>query len=421
MRFSIRSKLIVSVGLALLVIYGGVVGVDAYRSRGVARDRIRRHLRNQARATATRLEYALRGVTRTADQLSDYVATNENVPREFYWLILRKALERNRGIVAACVAFEPAAGPGEVYSFAPLAERQPPREEAEDLYPRFRMNVSPAESMRSERRDYFNANWYRQAVLAEKGVWSEPYYDDGGRLVCTFAEPMYRDGELLGVAAVDVQIEWLRKIIDRHRQPEETTLLLSRNGRFLHHPQEQYVMSETLGGTDESIPWFSLAKAMTSGEEQARRLRTPRGPVWAVYTPVPSSNWSFAVILPEVKMMRSLRQYLRGEAAVLLAAFGLVMLTLLVVSFFLTRRLKRITRTIRQVEAGAPCPRVPGRLGRDEIGDVARALNRMMDRRREKEPCRRESEGGNGEEKKPKFPTGGTNEPDSGMMPQPPV
>ena len=380
MRLSIRSKLILSIGVPLLVIYGAVIAVDAYRSRGLARDRLERHLRNQVRAMATRLEYALRGVSQSADQLSDYVAANETVPQEFYWLILRRALERNRNIVAACVAFEPAAGPGEVYQFAPLVERRQEQRENLNLFRRFGLGESPTEPIRSERTDYFDAGWYRQAVIQEKGVWSEPYYDDQGRLVGTFAEPVYRNGELLGVTAVDVQIDWLRKIVERYRADDETALLVSRNGRFLHHPQEKFVMAETLGASEETIPWATLARAMASGGEEALRLQTPQGPVWAVFTPVPSSDWSFAAILPEEKMTRPLQQYIRGQAAVLLAAFGLVMLVVLVTSLSLTRRLTRLTRTARQVELPHRLANVPGREGRDEIGDAIRAFNQMMAR-----------------------------------------
>ncbi|MBN1941941.1 MAG: HAMP domain-containing protein [Phycisphaerae bacterium] len=385
MRLSIRSRLILSVGVPLLVIYGGVIGMDAYRSRKATEEQIRVRLRNQARTTAGRLEYALRGVVQTANRLSDDVATNENVPREFYWLILQRALERNRGISSACVAFEPMTGPGEVYSFAPLVERKDlPRKERE-LFRRYGLDSEPDRPIRSEHTDYFDANWYRQAVLGEKGVWSEPYYDNRGRLVCTFAEPIYRDGALLGVTAVNADVERLRRIVERHRAPGETVLLVSRNGRFLHHPRKPFMMAQSLEASDETVPWASLARAMASGGEETLRLQTPQGAVRAFFTPVPSAGWSCAVILPEEAMLQPLQRYLRGEAAVLLVALGLVLLIVLVMSLSLTRRLARLSRTIRKVEAGNVHAKVPGRLGRDEIGDAARAFNRLTDRLADKQ------------------------------------
>ncbi len=385
MRISIRSKLILFIGVALLVIYGGVIGMDAYRSRGIARERLRRHLLNQARTMATRLEFALRGVSQTANQLSDDVATNQNVPQEFYWLILRRALERNHSVVSACVAFEPTAGPGGVYQFAPQVERQQEKPKNQSRVYRFGLSESPNEPIRSERTDYFDSPWYRQAILDEKGVWSEPYYDAMGQLIATFAEPIYRNGGLLGVAAVDVRVDWLRKIIERNQGKDETVLLVSRNGRFLHHPQETYVMADTNTAKGGSIPWAELAKAMTAGGEQDIRLTTPQGPAWAVFTPVPSSDWSVATILPEEKMTKPLREYVKGEVAVLLVAFVLVMLVVLVMSLSLTQRLTRLTRAVRQAELGDRHANVPGRPGNDEIGDAIRAFNRMMERLREEE------------------------------------
>ena len=144
-------------------------------------------------------------------------------------------------------------------------------------------------------------------------------------------------------------------------------------------------MAKIPGGQGESIPWAPLAEAMTAGGEEDRHISTPQGDVWAVFTPVPSSDWSFAVILPEEKMMQSLKQYLQGEATVFLVAFVLVMLVIVVVSLMLTRRLKSLTRTIRQVELGNHYAQVPGRLGQDEIGDASRAFNQMMDRWQERD------------------------------------
>lgn len=379
MRLSIRSKLILSVGLPLLVIYGGVIGVDYYRSRAVALAEMRRQLRNQARAQATRLEYALRNVSRVADQLGDQVASNENVPQEFYWLILRRALDRNRSIVAACVAFEPGTGPGEVYQFAPLVERQSQRPEDIELYRRFGMGPPPAESSRSERTDYFETGWYRQAIAAEKGIWSEPYHDGQGRLVSTYAEPMFRDGQILGVVAVDVRIEWLRKIIKRHRLRDGKMLLVSRNGRFIQHPQETFVMTDTLG-REATIPLGVLAREMTDGGEEARRMETPEGVEWAVFTPVPSAGWSYAALLPEKTILQPVRHSIEGEVAILLVAMGLLMLVMLVMSLTLTRPITRLTRAMRHVEMGNRHAKALGRAGNDEIGDLMRAFNRMTDR-----------------------------------------
>ena len=64
--------------------------------------------------------------------------------------------------------------------------------------------------------DYFQLEWYQSGLVATKGVWSNPYYDNvGGKsYMMSYAVPIHDDnGEVVGVIGADITIDTLANIV----------------------------------------------------------------------------------------------------------------------------------------------------------------------------------------------------------------
>lgn len=64
--------------------------------------------------------------------------------------------------------------------------------------------------------DYFQMEWYQSGLAAEKGVWSNPYYDNVGGMsyMMTYAVPIHDDnGEVVGVIGADITVDTLASIV----------------------------------------------------------------------------------------------------------------------------------------------------------------------------------------------------------------
>ena len=73
-----------------------------------------------------------------------------------------------------------------------------------------------AKQVGSAEHDYFQMEWYQSGLAAEKGVWSNPYYDNVGGMsyMMTYAVPIHDDnGEVVGVIGADITIDTLASII----------------------------------------------------------------------------------------------------------------------------------------------------------------------------------------------------------------
>ena len=63
--------------------------------------------------------------------------------------------------------------------------------------------------------DTQNVGWYYEPVRAGTGIWLEPYKFPGyENLLITYAKPLYKDGNLIGVAGFDMNFEYLVQHIE---------------------------------------------------------------------------------------------------------------------------------------------------------------------------------------------------------------
>lgn len=365
MKLSIRTKLILAIGIPLLAISLCVIWLDYVRSRDLAIEQTRVNLRSQARAQSARVEATLLGISRLAEQMADVVgATEGTTPHEYRSLLERTVLRHPNILWASLVFHQPVVEPLETMG----------------IYVR-REQLGEASLTYASYTDAARQPWVQRALQAGPG-WGEPLLGQQGRFVSVYAVPIVRNGRTLGVAAVDVDIEWLREGWQQGKLPGEQIVVVSGEGLFLCHPDAACVFSETteslaaMQGVDD---WQSLGQAMTSGHEGVATLNLQAGRKWAVYTPIASAGWSYASLVSEDRVLQPVYDYLKMEMGILLVAMVLVELVVLGVSVKMTRPIERLARAVGDVGVGDLHTRIDGVETSDEIGEVARAFNKMVD------------------------------------------
>ena len=124
-----------------------------------------------------------------------------------YYIISTQMVRNNPHIVGAGVAFKPnyylSVGKDELY--APYAYDEEPAVKMKK-----KKTANPSIRTRLLGFDYTERDWYRKAMESEKGLWTEPYLDQGGThiIMCTYVD-VIRDsnGRPVGVFFADVPME----------------------------------------------------------------------------------------------------------------------------------------------------------------------------------------------------------------------
>jgi len=160
--------------------------------------------------------------------------------------------------------------------------------------------------------DYTLSDWYRSPVASGRGKWSKPYYDEVGKAhMVTYAAPVRRDGRIVGVAEVDLDLESLLKRLQFLRPGGDGTVyLVNQAGHILAHPALKAMV-----GDEERRELRELGALLKRRGVDTLNMVDPvsRRRSWLVEYPVPSlssarggGDWSLIVSWPLDKRMAPL-------------------------------------------------------------------------------------------------------------------
>lgn len=329
--------------------------------------------RNLTQAGIGRIRSTLASVEETPGLLAAAYA-REKPSRQTVERDLAGFIFFNRAVYGACVAYDPGAyDPAEPY-FSPYAFRKKGVVEHLNL---------------GKSYGYPSADWFLIPRELGTPLWSEPYFDEGGGgvIMSTYSVPFFQEKNggktFLGVVTADLSLDWLRELVGSI-QVERTgyAFLLSRNGVFVSHPDQDRIMRESV---------FSMAEAAASpelrriGQDMIRGgegfVRLPdfvlgRG-AWLSYAPVSGTGWSMGLVLPEDELFEDLGRLGRQVAGIVACGLGLLAVAVVVVATGVTRPLKALAGRTAQIARGdldAPLP-VDG--SGDEVGQLARSFEEM--------------------------------------------
>ena len=114
----------------------------------------------------------------------------------------------------------------------------------------------------SKEHDYFQMDWYKAGMSAEKGVWSNPYYDNAGgkSFMMSYAVPVHdNNGEVLGVIGADVTIDTLIRMLQTIKPyPHSFCTLTAGDGTVLvsppaSHRKKCHVFTESIDGKNMTL------------------------------------------------------------------------------------------------------------------------------------------------------------------------
>jgi sigma-B regulation protein RsbU (phosphoserine phosphatase) len=238
---------------------------------------------------------------------------------------------------------------------------------------------------------YWEKQWYSTAASEGKGVWSEPYFDEGGggALMVTYSVPVFRaqagERKLLGVVTADLATDWLREVVESDLEGSAYAAVLSRQGHVLAHPDASYVLSrktaQELARPDAVSRNREILEAMLRGE----RGFVPFQDLYlgkkarVAFRPVAGAGWSFAVVYPEDELLSDVHRLGRTELVLLLFEFVCLVALVAFLASRLTRPLRELSLSAAEIATGNLDGTLPPARTVDEVGALTAAFHKMRD------------------------------------------
>jgi len=371
---SIRTRMILWVLGSTLIVFFAILSISYKTGKGLVIQINHQSIANQVQSCAARFEADFRQIAQVPKDMALMLEQNPNLSENEMKDLLRRVISKNTLIYGSAIAFEPGAFHRDRRFFSPYCFRRG----KEIIY----------QQIGGEQYQYFHWDWYIIPKLLKKPIWTEPYYDEGGGdiIMTTFSVPFFNpDSSVRGIVTADVDLEKLRRTASSVQVGVEGyAFVLSQNGTMIVHPDSTWIMRESIFSIAESKKSERLRRIgqqMTAGSTRIEVIEDfwRGGTGYLAYTPILPNGWSFAVMLPEKEVMAAVLTL--NRKLILFMALGLagLLVAVTLVSYSLTRPLKKLVCGAKQLAAGHLDTKIEGIRQKDEIGELGVAFNRMVE------------------------------------------
>ncbi|WP_448098618.1 SpoIIE family protein phosphatase [Luteibacter yeojuensis] len=355
---SVASRLALGVLLGsaiVLVVTGGLM-------LSHTREQILKQTEREAAAVsgwaATRIKGRIDGVAKVSEVLAGILGTR----RDEASALIRDTLAVNPELVDITAAFIPRNTDAPRDEDAPVARRA----------------IDGKLSMGTRLADpelYWQAPWFVRGLNCDRGCWQAPFHsvDRSDPLVGYSVAIPGKSQSVIGVADATISLDWLQQLLGELNKPEHASaFVIDASGKFLAHDWTSYI------GTRGSKP---LLAAIAERRNPARITPEMGGrvsePVWVYFVPIPGTNWTFGLTMPERQVLADLRQAYSVDILLGVLALAGVSLIALIITRRLMAPLVVLSDRVEDVARGELDFALPHVRRNDEVGRLTRAFDQM--------------------------------------------
>ena len=384
---SIRWELCLTVGIPLLAVYLMVLGMAYYGFRKHAYEGMSNYMTEHATLYAERFDEAFSVAAQVAKTTASFLNGEAVVSEKEIYRLLHDNVSENPFIYGSAVAFEENAFDPTKKLFGPYVCRKTSNTDVTFQNQTAGKNVDLFREIdiAKDAYDYRQWDWYLLPKKKMAPVWTEPYFDKGAGniIMCTFSAPFFENGKFEGVVTVDVRVQDLHRLINKDSLVnQDTFVIISREGRYISHPNPEYIMKETIFSNAEKIKrpeLKTLGHKMTAGEKGIVLIKDFHGSkkMFLFYAPIPSTGWSFAATVSEDEVMRPVWKQLARFGASMCAGFLLMVILLLIISARIAKPVIKLASAAQKLGTGDFNGSLEEGYGQNEIGNLAESFKKM--------------------------------------------
>jgi methyl-accepting chemotaxis protein len=235
-----------------------------------------------------------------------------------------------------------------------------------------------------------NSNYYKMKTSGEPMVVDPELYSYSGNqedryLNSNISVPIMLNGEFVGLAGIDIDLQGFQKIIQKIQPFEESfAYLLSNNGTFAAHSNDDYLGKPVKEIYPELSKENKIPQKVKAGESFSFTDELSGSKKYYSFAPVQidevETPWSVGIIVP-YKVIREKSQEIL-ITALIVGIIGLIILTLIIwyIAKNISEPIEGITGILKKLSQGQIDESLKAeKTSEDEIGEMTLALNKSID------------------------------------------
>lgn len=166
--------------------------------------------------------------------------------------------------------------------------------------------------------------WYQQAAEKKATVVTDPYWDVLTNQMCgTIASPIYLNGQLEGVLAIDMQLGTITDLTGSIDYDKGVYgFLVDASGNYVAHPNKEFEPTQDGAiATAEAMPALSGLFDGKDKEQQIIKAKDYNGKMsYFAASAVKGCGWTLGVVIPSATMMASVQSMVLYAVIVVIVA-----------------------------------------------------------------------------------------------------
>lgn len=254
--------------------------------------------------------------------------------------------------------------------------------------------------------------WFIEVMEEQKPFISKSYYSVNTGMPCaSIFFPMYRNGQLIGVFAADLKLDYLQTLIETYSDTEngEYSFIIDGEGVVVAHPdsvqiEEQYnyktliktVSDKNTDGTvkkdadgniitkeepfELSEEYSALISGVMAGNSGSAKIKNVDGEYYVSYTPIDvkgeSDSWSILTVKKSSDAMALVNNFIVIAVGISIVAILVAVIIITMLARKLTTPIVKLTQLIGDASEGNFTVRADEN-SQNELGTLAKSFNNM--------------------------------------------
>lgn len=378
------TKILLSILSTCVIIFATVIGIDLYKVNQSEVNNAEKIASQEGQKQAKNVEAQLNHTMDTVNTIATTfgsMAEQHKANRQMANAILKKTLEQNPNFTATWTIWEPNAFDGKDKKYA--------NTKGHDKTGRFvpywnrggnKINLEPSV-------DYDKpgaGDYYLLARNSGKQVIINPYlYPIGGKqvLITSLVVPIKINGKIVGAAGVDIMLKSIQKINDSIKLYKSGFGEIISNDGTIVANKSNYFVGRSAYKTADSKHLNKIKAAIQSGQSLAYTDLSGKQDVYKVYSPIHIGSsdkpWSLMVTIPLNEVKENSNAILKLSLIISIAGILILALVLTIIARKLVNPILKAVDNIKKIAAGDLTTEALKVHSKDEIGQLAIAMNEM--------------------------------------------
>ncbi len=227
--------------------------------------------------------------------------------------------------------------------------------------------------------DYFNQEYYTNAMGSDKPMITDPYYDPAsGLIMSSCSTPIIANGNKIGCITVDIELTAITDIINNvHVGESGVGILTAANGMLIAGYDEEMVQNGALITEDTNASFAAMGNDVINNEKGETSYVDGDEKYKVYFDTISLTGWKFMVSIKEYELLQPIYRLINKLVAVCVVAVLVAIIIIVIGIGGIAKTIRKVQNFATELAEGDFTVDNLSVRGRDELAVMSNSLNTM--------------------------------------------